>query len=109
MDFKIKECIQLEKPTKEALDFSMMQAGMFKVYLADFFDKLKQGKKVEDLKELLYEHTEESIRIVEFYLCKNYSDWKKVTLVELINEYRNRSERTIYGIELFPELIKTEK
>jgi hypothetical protein len=45
----------------------------------------------------------------KYYYINNYSDWKKETLAELINEYRNRSERTIYGIELFPELIKTEK
>lgn len=45
----------------------------------------------------------------KYYYINSYSDWEKDTLIELINEYRRRSERTIYGIEFFPELIKIEK
>jgi hypothetical protein len=87
----------------------------FQVLGLDFNSKFEDTLKIDQTSLEIKEKEKSKQLYIEifsndkYYYINNYSDWKKVTLVELINEYRNRSERTIYGIELFPELIKTEK
>lgn len=74
MTHNFKEVIatEFETPTKEAFEFCEMQAGLFKWYLATLYDNIKESGDIDRWKERLESHTEESIRIVEFYLCKNY-------------------------------------
>ena len=68
----MKEVIQHTKATKEALKFCKSQADMFQFYLAKLYDDIKENKIDYDWRETIEVHALESIRIVEFYLCKNY-------------------------------------
>jgi hypothetical protein len=39
-----------------------------------------------------------------YYINKSFN-WKNSTLIDIIDDYRSRSNRTIFGIEMYPELV----
>ena len=59
--------------------------------------EIKQKEKSEKIYLEVYSND-------KYYYINSYSDWDKTTLVEILNEYRKRTNRTIYGIELLPEV-----
>ena len=61
----MEEVVEYEKPSEEALNFCKMQGDMFQTYLALFYDHIKENKEGYNWKEIIEEHSLESIRIVE--------------------------------------------
>jgi hypothetical protein len=42
----------------------------------------------------------------KYYYINSYSDWNTETLKNIIREYRKRTQRTVYGINLIPGIIE---
>lgn len=61
--------------------------------------ELKQKEKSDKIYLEIYSND-------KYYYINNYSDWDKETLVALLREFKNRTNRTIFGIALLPEVDK---
>lgn len=59
----------------------------------DTFLEIKQKEKTNKLYIEVYSNN-------KYYYINSYSDWKKETLVDVIKEYKNRTDKIIYGIDL---------
>lgn len=63
--------------------------------------ELKQKEKSDKIYLEIYSND-------KYYYINNYSDWDKETLVALLREFKNRTNRTIFGIALLPEVDQNQ-
>jgi hypothetical protein len=85
----------------------------FQVLGLDFNSKFNDSLKINDTTlEIKQKEKSEKLYIEiysndKYYYINSYSDWNKETLIDIIKEYRKRTDRTVYGIDLIPEIINT--
>lgn len=86
----------------------------FQVLGLDFNSKFDDTLNIDDtILEIKQKEKSEKLYIEifsndKYYYINNYSDWKKETLIDIIREYKERTGKTVYGIDLLPEINSTQ-